>query len=192
MMNNHATAFQSKMQPGSIEAVAERRARVFEMRKTGMRIQDIAIEEGITANTVHDDIKTVLMELREYRLDMAMDYVILELERLDALQVAIWAAAENGHLPSQDRVLQIMKQRASLLGLDAPIKLDIFSQNNNQVEVKYINDWRNPEQSEIDSAVSSPGSIDSASPSSTLQLASGRETLEENHPSDANRGGSSS
>jgi hypothetical protein len=44
----------------------------------------------------------------------------LELERLDALHVAVWDQAIQGDLASTDRVLSIMKRRSALLGLDAP------------------------------------------------------------------------
>ena len=44
----------------------------------------------------------------------------LELERLDALQLAIWDQAIQGHVANIDRVLSIMKRRSALLGLDAP------------------------------------------------------------------------
>lgn len=193
MVVSKATILQSRTNPGSVEAIAARRARVFDMRKTGMRVQEIAIEEGIHVSVVNEDIKIVLLELREYRLDMAMDYVILELERLDALQVAIWAAAANGHLPSQDRVLLIMRQRANLLGLDAPVKVDLFdTTHQNEITVQYVNDWRKPEQqSKADPAISPPGPDDSTVTEPAFQLASGWAEMAEDHLSDADRSRSS-
>jgi hypothetical protein len=48
----------------------------------------------------------------------------LELERLDALHAAIWDKAIQGDLASTDRVLNIMKRRSALLGLDAAKRLE--------------------------------------------------------------------
>lgn len=47
----------------------------------------------------------------------------LELDRLDAAQVAIWARAMNGELDAIDRVLKISARRSALLGLDRPVKV---------------------------------------------------------------------
>jgi len=56
----------------------------------------------------------------------------LELERLDAMQAAIWDDAMNGHLGAIDRVLKIMERRAKLLGLD---QLDVTQQPEPKIEI---------------------------------------------------------
>jgi hypothetical protein len=50
--------------------------------------------------------------------DVAEDYLQLELERLDALQVAIWDAAMAGDIASANVLPRIIAQRVRLLGLE--------------------------------------------------------------------------
>ena len=49
----------------------------------------------------------------------------MELERLSALDAAHWDKAMQGNGEATDRVLRIMERRAKLLGLDAPIKVNV-------------------------------------------------------------------
>lgn len=44
----------------------------------------------------------------------------MEVERLDALLLGIWANARSGIPEYVDRALKIIARRAALLGLDAP------------------------------------------------------------------------
>ena len=50
---------------------------------------------------------------------------MLELARLDVAQRAIWKKVVKGDLAAIDRLLKIMQRRAKLIGLDAPVKLDV-------------------------------------------------------------------
>lgn len=47
----------------------------------------------------------------------------LELQRLDALQAALWNEAASGNVAAVDRVLRIMERRARLLNLDSGFEL---------------------------------------------------------------------
>src|SRR5690242_6049497 len=49
----------------------------------------------------------------------------LEVERLDRLIAAMWSQALGGDYAAVDRVLGIMARRAKLLGLDAPVSVDL-------------------------------------------------------------------
>lgn len=55
----------------------------------------------------------------------ARELVEIESLRLERLQAAHWAKAIRGDVQSTITVLRIMKQRADLLGLNAPKELDI-------------------------------------------------------------------
>jgi len=48
--------------------------------------------------------------------------IAMEVERLDAMLMAVWAKAKKGDVAAVDRVLKIQERRAKLLGLDAPTK----------------------------------------------------------------------
>ena len=48
-----------------------------------------------------------------------------ELARLDRLHKAHWSAAIAGDVPATETVLKLMVRRARLLGLDAPLRIDV-------------------------------------------------------------------
>lgn len=111
---------------GQDESIAERRARVLELRKQGLSTRKIALAlapMGIKAahNTVSEDIKVIMGELAHETNESALEYRVMELERLDALQAALWdratGAAGEVDLQAVDRVLRIIRQRSELLGL---------------------------------------------------------------------------
>ena len=52
--------------------------------------------------------------------DAVEQHRILELQRLDALQVGLWERAEAGDVKAVMAVLRIIEQRSRLLGLDKP------------------------------------------------------------------------
>ena len=102
--------------------VIPRQAEALEYRKLGYTYAQIAESLGMgcpqTAwNAVESALKATLQE--------AADEVRkLELERLDAMFVAAYGNAIKGDLMAQSAVLNIMKRRAALQGLDAPVKTD--------------------------------------------------------------------
>jgi transposase-like protein len=94
---------------------AERRSRAVEMALTGSSYQAIADQLGyanrgtvyrLSKNAVENRQAETIDELRQ-----------LEVERLDALQVAIWDDATNGDVRAVAAVVRIMHLRAKILGL---------------------------------------------------------------------------
>jgi hypothetical protein len=51
----------------------------------------------------------------------------MEVERLDAVLMAIWAQVKQGNLSAVDRYIKVAQRRAELLGLDAPKRVDVTS-----------------------------------------------------------------
>jgi hypothetical protein len=49
----------------------------------------------------------------------------VELARLDRLHKAVWQRAISGDIPAIETVLRLMERRARLLGLDAPVRVDL-------------------------------------------------------------------
>lgn len=111
---------------GQDERIAERRAKVLELRKQGLSSRKIALAlapMGIKAayNTVSEDIRAVMGDLARETNESALECRAMELQRLDALQAALWdraiGAAGEVDLNAADRVLRIIRQRSELLGL---------------------------------------------------------------------------
>jgi len=103
------------MRPRDAARAQWRRARAVELALDGKSYDFIAREIGVSSRgnawrtvqkALNDRVVAGVDELRE-----------LECDRLDALQVAVWAKAEQGDLKAIETVLKIMDRRARLLGL---------------------------------------------------------------------------
>lgn len=87
-----------------------------------MSLQNIADRVGYKdASGAYRAIRAALKKTLQEPAD---DLRVLELDRLDVLLTGLWPKAINGDAPAVDRVLKIMERRASLLGLDAPRKVE--------------------------------------------------------------------
>ena len=102
-------------------------AKAIELRRSGMGYAAIAQQLGYAGpgsahKAVHAGLVAVRTEAGSEELRS------LEAERLDELQASRWEKAINGDDFALDRVLKIMKRRAELLGLDAPVKHEVAVQ----------------------------------------------------------------
>lgn len=124
-----------------------RRQYVFSLRCTGATYEAIfqaaqrrfgtALPRSYNRRNVHKDVMEELTQRRE-ELNETVEIVrVMELQRLDQLQLGVWARAvgtpadlqrgipaEPADIEAQQQVLRIMQQRIRLLpGLAAPIKV---------------------------------------------------------------------
>ena len=106
----------------SIIALQRRRDSV-SMRLSGMTYSEIAEALGVTKSTVFKHVKAYFAEVQAETKEEGEQLREMEAERLDKLQAALWELAKAGDTSAIDRVLKIMKQRAELLGLEAPKKI---------------------------------------------------------------------
>lgn len=96
------------------QAKADREA--LELRKAGASVEAIARALDFDdTQSVIEGIQRALGALLPSSLD---EIERLELERLDAMQRALWPSAMKGQWLAVDRCLAIMERRAQLLGLD--------------------------------------------------------------------------
>ena len=114
------------------EFLAERDARIFKMRQAGMSASDIAKRFGVSVTVVQKAIQRQLEKLNRETLMAYPEVLRLELERLDALQSALWPMTQHRKVKLDDgtevqvepdmkaiqTVLSIMKQRSQLLGME--------------------------------------------------------------------------
>ncbi len=99
-------------------AVVDRQVAAVRLRRNGYTYEQIAATLGYAGRgSAFKAVGAALHAVRSEEVDV---YRGLELARLDALQLSLWARAIRGDVRAIDRVLKIMKRRAALLGLDAP------------------------------------------------------------------------
>jgi hypothetical protein len=89
--------------------------KVLELRKAGASLDQIANALDITAEDANTRLRQSLRELTQ---DSDEDLRLLEIERLDAMQRALWPKALSGSWLAVDRCLAIMERRSQLLSLD--------------------------------------------------------------------------
>lgn len=107
-------------QQGRVNAL-DRQLKALELRKAGASYRAIAAQLGYSLTGAY---KAVDKALTATLSEAAEPLRTLELERLDAMQVALWPQARQGNQGAVDRILRIMERRAKLLGLDAPTQVD--------------------------------------------------------------------
>lgn len=100
---------------GRRAASAEKKVAALRLRAAGASRDDIAAELGVHPVTAWRYIRDAIVELPR---EPAEEVRTLELERLDAMQAALWPMALRGEVQAIDRVLKIMERRARYLGLD--------------------------------------------------------------------------
>lgn len=108
----------SNQPAGTHEDMAERRLKAFELRKAGASYRQIGRKLGVTGKTAHEDVRAVLAELAETRLESAAEYVALECERLDMAALALYQHLESGDPQIINSWVKVSESRRKLLGLD--------------------------------------------------------------------------
>lgn len=114
------------------EFLAERDARIFQMRRSGVPVADIARKLGIKMPAVHAAVQRQLQKLNREALLAYPEVLRMELERLDALQQAVWPLTQHRRVTADDgtevtvepdlkavaEVRALIAQRAKLLGME--------------------------------------------------------------------------
>lgn len=121
------------------QRLAERRTEAFRLFREGNTYREIAIaiskkkdsktRQPLWPKYEHSmafrDVKAVLAEFQAQRFEQVEQYLEVELQRLDVAAKAIAARVQNGELFALDRWIKIIEVRARLLGLEAPIRLQV-------------------------------------------------------------------
>jgi hypothetical protein len=118
-------------------ATRDRHCQAAAMRRAGHTYQSIADALGYADPTgAREAVRAALtLTLRESGTDELRK---TEMDRLDALQLSRWDAAINGDNEAFALLLRTMKQRADLMGLNAPVKFQHQGDPNNPVVVKVL------------------------------------------------------
>ena len=114
------------------EFIAERDARIFAMRRSGVPVTEIAKKLGVKVAAVHSAVQRQLQKLNREALLAYPEVLRLELERLDALQQAVWPLTQHRKVTGPDgdehvvepdlkavaEVRALIAQRSKLLGME--------------------------------------------------------------------------
>jgi hypothetical protein len=99
--------------------------RALDLRAAGVLYPDIGVELGVDTATAFHYVQEALERTHgeEVRfIDVARQ---MELLRLDRLMRPHWEKADKGNVESGAFLLRVMERRSKLLGLDAPVKVDV-------------------------------------------------------------------
>jgi len=134
------------------EFLAERDLRMFKMRQAGVAHNEIARRFGVSPAVVSKSINRQLEKLNREAFMAYPEVLRMELERLDALQQAIWPMTQHRKVTLDDgsevsvepdikaiqQVLSIMDRRSKLLGMEqnnVNINMDVQGQISETVRV---------------------------------------------------------
>lgn len=104
-------------------SVAAKERQAVELRLAGLSLEQIAERVGYANRSAVS--KAIRRAVARTNADVVDEYKDLELQRLEALQRAVWAKAMAGDLKAVDRALAIGSARSRLLGLNAPVRTDL-------------------------------------------------------------------
>ena len=105
---------------------AERPYRAHQLHLRGLSWGQVAAEEGyLNAQAAKYDVDTWLEQGRALVQDsVRRDMLRTEVARLDELQATVWPMAMKGHLPAVRQVMDLVMNRAKLIGLGTFSKSD--------------------------------------------------------------------
>lgn len=123
--------------PADVVTAAERTYRCYQAKVGGKSWAEIAEQENYpSASAAKADVARYMGEAQSLIVEASMRSMLtLEVARLDALQASFWGQAMMGHVPSGRMVLDVIRTRAAMVGLD-PEKMGEAAQGARTVVVK--------------------------------------------------------
>lgn len=109
--------------------IAERRAKVADMVRRGLRQREIAEQLGVDEGTISRDMKAIRTSMedrakRSIEVDRAM-----QRERLEAAVNAIWDDVQRGDAAAVRNLVRLVDRIARLEGLDMPTRVETTTVN---------------------------------------------------------------
>lgn len=116
----------------SREFIQERDFRIFQMRKSGVSVQEIAKRVGVSTAAANQAINRTLNKLSAEALMAYPQVLQMELERMDSLLASVWPLTQHRQVKLDDgtviitepdvkfvqRAQELIKDRIKLLGLE--------------------------------------------------------------------------
>ncbi len=112
--------------------MADRRLTALNMRREGATFESIATaiaarydQPAYSKSNAYKDVCAALQEATTVRKNSAEELIALELERLDYYLLKIAGEVRKGNLKAIATAIKINESRRKLLGLDAPVQVQI-------------------------------------------------------------------
>lgn len=116
---------------GALDEHLRREGKAVALRAAGYTYAEVGHALGMDRSNVAKIVKRALQ--REHS-DAVEHLRREEGARLDRLQRSVWTAATAGDVPAVMAVLRIMERRARLFGLDAPQRLTVTSELDEEID----------------------------------------------------------
>lgn len=112
-------------QDTSPESVAriERLDRIFEARRKGLTIAEIARNEGLSRRTIHRILTSEMMKRKERFGEKADALIQMQLDRLEMLWNKLQNKIDRGDARACEVGITVLRRQAELMGLDQPTKI---------------------------------------------------------------------
>ena len=107
----------------------ERASKAVDLRKAGANYEAIGKVLGVSAQAAHKMVKKYLEKVEAHTIESAAEAKRLELERLDAMLMAIWPKVKAGDIRAVGEARARGAERRKVLGLDAPEKSEVSGPN---------------------------------------------------------------
>lgn len=104
----------------------EARAAAMDLRRQGNSYRQIGLLMGIAPNAAWNLVQTELLAIREAMSEDTEAVRDLELQRCDEWNKALGPGVRIGDPAAISAAIRVSERRAKLLGLDAPVKAEIF------------------------------------------------------------------
>ena len=136
--------------------IAQRRTRVLAMRVEHVPYEDIAVQLGVSVDLARKDYQLARRQAAADFKAAVAEHRATELIKLDALEREAWRVLKTKHITVQqgrvvrdendkpieddapvlqaiDRLERLAKRRAALLGLDAPVRVEVSAEVDEQI-----------------------------------------------------------
>lgn len=97
--------------------------KVFELRKAGIDFRTIGNRLGISVSTAHKYFKAEITRLQKENTEIAKDYQMLQLKRLEAILTQAFSEALKGNLKAVESARRVLDSISRLTGAEAPTKI---------------------------------------------------------------------
>ena len=114
-------------------AITVKQARALKLRMAGESLESIA--KALKYADASGAYRAIISALNKTLQEPAEEVRTMELERLDAMLLALQSALRDGDLKAMDRAIRIMERRAKYLGLDVPVGVPL------EGDFKVILEW---------------------------------------------------
>ena len=119
---------------------AEQQNQIVQGMVAGLSLDEIARVTGLSDATVKRERKRLIEQRVDERDSSIAQLRERELLSLDRLQRAHWQQACSGHIASSRIVLDCIKQRSKMLGLEAPVQIDVQQRSQLDAEIEQLVD----------------------------------------------------